>query len=127
MTEQHKGEGWVVFASMMMIVAGIANFVWGITAIAKKTLMVSKVLFANLTFWGIIFMIIGVILVVAGFAILNKMTWAIWFSIIWATMSIIFYLFVIWAYPVFSVLVIAIDVLVIYALTVYALQETTTS
>jgi hypothetical protein len=121
--EAAKGYGWVVFASVMMVIAGIGNFIWGITAVAKKDLLVAKVLFANLTFWGIVFMILGVILAVAGFAVLNKMTWAIWFGIIWSTLSIIFYLFVIWAYPVFAILVMAVDILVIYGLTVYALQE----
>ena len=125
MTATEKGYGWVVFASVMLIIAGIGNFVWGLAAVAKESLFIPKVLFANLTFWGIVFMIVGVILAMAGFAVLNKVTWAVWFAIIWATLSIIFYLFVIWAHPVFSVLIIAVDVLVIYGLTVYALQENT--
>lgn len=123
MAEPEKGYGWVVFASVMMVVAGIGNFVWGIAAVARESFFENKLLFANLTFWGIVFMILGVILTVAGFAVLNKVTWAAMFAIIWCTLSIIFYLFVIWAYPVFSVVVIAVDVLVIYGLSVYALPK----
>jgi len=51
--------------------------------------------------------------------VLNKVQWARWFAIVWATVSIIFWLFVIWAFPALSILVIAIDVLVIYGLTEY--------
>jgi hypothetical protein len=116
---EEKGSGWLVFASIMMVVAGIGNFIWGITAVARKELFSSRVLFANLQFWGIVFMILGVILALAGFAVLSRRAWAIWFGILWAVVSIVFYLMVIWAYPVWSVMVIAIDVLVIYALSEY--------
>ena len=121
-----KGSGWLVFASIMMVVAGIGNFIWGITAVARKALLSSRVLFANLTFWGIVFMILGVILAAAGFAVLSRRPWAIWFGILWAVVSIVFYLMVIWAYPVWSVLVIAIDVLVIYGLAEYGTPNIST-
>jgi hypothetical protein len=114
-----KGSGWLVFASIMMIVAGIGNVIWGIAAVSKKSLLITQLLFANLTFWGVLGIIFGAILVIAGFAVLNKVQWARWFAIVWATVSIIFWLFVIWAFPALSILVIAIDVLVIYGLTEY--------
>lgn len=114
-----KGSGWLVFASIMMIVAGIGNGIWGIAAVSKKSLLITQLLFANLTFWGVLGIIFGAILVIAGFAVLNKVQWARWFAIVWATVSIIFWLFVIWAFPALSILVIAIDVLVIYGLTEY--------
>ncbi len=108
---------------MMMIVAGIGNFIWGIAAVAREELLLPKVLFANLTFWGIVFMILGVVLAAAGFALLNRLSWAVWFAIIWSALSIVFYLFVIWAHPLFSVVVIAVDVLVIYGLAAHAMPE----
>lgn len=114
-----KGSGWLVFASIMMIVAGIGNVIWGIAAVSKKSLLITQLLFANLTFWGVLGIFFGAILVIAGFAVLNKVQWARWFAIVWATVSIIFWLFVIWAFPALSILVIAIDVLVIYGLTEY--------
>lgn len=120
---EEKGSGWLMFASIMLIVAGVGNFLWGITAIARDELLINKLLFANLTFWGVIFMVLGVFLVAAGFAVLSKAQWARWFGIIFCSLSIIFYFMVIWAYPVWSVLVIAIDVLLIYALAEYAEGE----
>ncbi|MBU1671326.1 MAG: hypothetical protein KKF41_06280 [Actinobacteria bacterium] len=116
---EEKGQGWLAFASVMMMLAGIANFVWGITAIARDELLPGDLLFANLTFWGIVFMALGVVLFAAGVAVLNRAEWAALFGIIFCSLSIVFYFFVIWAYPVWSVLVIAIDVLVIYALATY--------
>lgn len=103
----------------MLVVAGIGNFVWGITAIARDELLINKLLFANLTFWGIVFMIVGVFLVAAGLAVIINAQWARWFGIVFCSLSIVFYFMVIWAHPVWSVLVIAIDVLVIYGLAEY--------
>ncbi len=120
---EEKGSGWITFASIMMVVAGIGNFIWGITALAKDDLLINKLLFANLTFWGIVFIIVGVLLAIAGFAVLYKAQWARVFGIIFAALSIIFYLMVIWAFPVWSVTVMAIDVLVIYGLAEYGGRE----
>lgn len=116
---EEKGSGWLAFASIMLIIAGIGNFIWGITAVARDELLINKLLFANLTFWGVVFMIVGGFLVAAGVAVLSKAKWARWFGIIFCALSIFFYFIVIWAYPVWSVLVIAIDVLIIYGLTEY--------
>ncbi len=121
---EERGTGWLVFASIMAIVAGIGNFIWGVTAIARDELLINQLLFANLTFWGIVFMVLGVALVVAGVAILNKAQWARMFGIIFCALSIIFYLMVIWAHPAWSILVIAIDVLIIYGLAEYGGRET---
>jgi len=116
---EEKGYGWLTFASIMLVVAGIGNFIWGVTALARDELLVNKLLFANLTFWGVVFIILGVFLVAAGVAVLSKAQWARVFGIIFCSLSIIFYFMVIWAHPVWSVLVIAIDVLIIYGLAEY--------
>jgi hypothetical protein len=119
MAMEEKGSGWLAFASIMLIIAGIGNFIWGITAVARDELLINKLLFANLTFWGVVFMIAGAFLVVAGVAVISKAQWARWFGITFCALSILFYFLVIWAYPVWSVLVIAIDVLIIYGLAEY--------
>lgn len=116
---EEKGSGWLAFASIMLIVGGIGNFIWGVTAVAKDELLINRLLFANLTFWGIVFMILGALLVIAGIAVLNKATWARVYAIIFCSLSILFYFMVIWAYPAWSILVIAIDVLIIYGLSEY--------
>ena len=77
---KEKGGGWISFASIMLVIAGVGNFIWGITAVVRSELLVNKVLFANLTFWGIVFMIVGAFLVAAGFAVLNGVQWARFFG-----------------------------------------------
>ena len=120
---EEKGYGWILFASIMLVVAGAFNFIWGITALARDQYFVDKVLFANLTFWGWVILIWGVIQIIAGFSILTKEQWARWFGIVAAALSMIFMFMVLWAHPVGGVVVIAIDVLVIYGLGQYGGDE----
>ncbi len=120
---EEKGYGWILFASIMLVVAGAFNFIWGITALARDQYFINQVLFANLTFWGWVTLIWGVILVIAGFSILTKEQWARWFGIFAASISMIFMFMVLWAYPVGSVVIIAIDVMVIYGLGQYGGNE----
>ena len=118
-----KGYGWIMFAAIMLIIAGISNFFWGITALAYSQYLINQVLFLNLSGWGWFWMIFGIIQVIAGFSVLNKASWARWFGIIMATVGAVLMFFVLWAFPVWSILVIALDVLVIYGLSAYGGKE----
>lgn len=117
--EEEKGYGWVVLASILLVIAGIFNIIWGAAAVSKSELLVSRLLFANLTFWGVVWLIIGAVEVCAGFAVLAKAQWARIFGIIMASISAIGAFFYIWAFPGWSILVIALDVLIIYGLAEY--------
>ena len=119
----NKGEGWLVFASIMLVLAGVYNFIWGITALVKDEYLINQFLFANLTFWGWFWLIIGIVAMIAGFAVLNKAPWARWFGIIMASISAIGMFTVIWAYPIWSILIITLDVLIIYGLAEYGGRE----
>jgi hypothetical protein len=114
-----RKSGWLTFASIMLIIAGIGNFTWGIVAIARDELLAHKLVFANLTFWGILFMVVGGFLVAAGLAVLKEALWGRLFGLVFCSLSVAFYLSVIWTHPALSVLVIAVDTLIIYALTVH--------
>ncbi len=120
---EEKGYGWILFASIMLVIAGLFNFIWGITALVRDQYFVNQVLFANLTFWGWVTLIWGAILVIAGLSILTKEQWARWFGIFAASLSMVFMFMVLWAYPMGGVIVIAIDVLVIYGLGQYGGDE----
>jgi hypothetical protein len=121
--EEGKGYGWMVFASIVLVVVGIYDIIWGITALAKDELFVNQVLFANLTFWGWFYLILGIIGLCAGFAILAKQQWARWFGVIWASVNMIFMFMVIWAYPLWALAIITLDLLIIYGLVTYGGRE----
>ena len=123
MEETEKGSGWLLFASIMLMVAGIYNFIWGIGALTKDELYVVQLLFANLTFWGWVWLIVGVLQVCAGFGVLSKNQAARWFGIVMASISAIIAFFYIWAVPGWALLIITLDVLVIYGLAEYGARD----
>jgi hypothetical protein len=72
------------------------------------------------TAWGWIHLIVGIVVVLAGLGLFTGSVWASVVAVVVAVLSAVANLFVIGAYPVWSVIVIALDVLVIYAVTVHS-------
>ena len=55
MDTENRGDGWVLFAGVMIMVAGFLNFIYGIAAIDNSSAFVGGshyVLFDNLNTWG---------------------------------------------------------------------------
>jgi len=121
--DEEKGSGWLVFASVMLMIVGVLNVIWGITALAKEAYFEPKILFANLTLWGIIWLIIGIVEIAAGAAVLQKAQWARWFGVVMASLGLLWAFMGIGIFPVWSIVIIVIEILVIYGLVEYAIPE----
>jgi hypothetical protein len=114
--------GGVVFAAMAMVLVWFFQVVEGIAALFQKNIdLVATVdLFpVDPTVWGVVHLVIGVLLIEAGFAVRTARPWARSVGIGCATVSAVAnFLFVPYA-PAWSLTVIALDVVVIWALCVY--------
>ena len=115
--------GWVGFAGLLMVVIGILDFVEGLIAIVRDNYYVltpQQVIVFDLTTWGWITMIWGIILVIAGYALLSGATWARWFTIVVVSLNIIVQLGFVGSaqYPLWALTVLAMSILVLYALIV---------
>ena len=121
MAEKTHGEGWVLFAGIMVLIAGILNTIYGIAAIDKANFFVEdkKFIISDLATWGWIILIIGVIQLIAAFSIWAGGEFGRWVGIIGASLSAIGALLSIPGYPFFSLAVFAIDLLIIYGLAAY--------
>jgi hypothetical protein len=76
--------GWIGFAGLVMLIVGFVDFFQGLIALFNDDYYVvssSGYLAINLTGWGWVMIIWGVLLVLAGFALLNGASWARWFAI----------------------------------------------
>lgn len=115
--------GFIWFAAVMMILAGIFDIIWGITALVRDEVFIvgtrGVVLNIDITAWGWIKLILGVVMVIAGFLLFAGKVWACILAVGVAMLSAVANLLAIGAYPVWSVIVIALDVMVIYAITVH--------
>ncbi|HZY27662.1 MAG TPA: hypothetical protein VFE49_05330 [Jiangellaceae bacterium] len=111
--------GLIVFAAIMMIMIGAFHAIVGLAALFDDTFYVTTpnyVLEFDVTTWGWIHLIAGIIVALAGVALFSGRTWARVVGITMAFLSAIATFAFIPYYPVWSLLIIALNVFVIWAL-----------
>ena len=114
---------WVGFAGLMMVLIGVLNVIQGLIAIVRDdyyVLTAEQIIVFDLTTWGWIMLIWGVIVGFAGWALATGAGWARWFTLVVASLNIILQLGFVGSgqYPLWALTVLALNVLVLYALTV---------
>jgi hypothetical protein len=114
--------GWTGFAAFMMLMIGTFQAIAGLAGIVEDTVYVStqKYIFEfDATTWGWIHLILGILVVLAGFGLFSGAVWARTVGVILAVLSAIAnFAFIPW-YPLWSITIIAVDVAVIWALTAH--------
>jgi hypothetical protein len=115
--------GWIVFAGVLMVVIGILNFGQGLIAIIRDNYYVltpQQIIVFDLTTWGWIMLIWGIVVALAGAALVSGRSWARWFTIVVASLNFIVQLAFVGSsqYTLWALTVVALDVLVLYALIV---------
>lgn len=119
-------QGFIVFAGVMMILAGGFQALAGLVAVFEDEFYVSTrnyLLQFDATQWGWIHLLMGVLVVFAGFAVLSGQTWARVVGIILAALSALANFAFIPYYPFWSLAIIAIDVFIIWALAVHGAER----
>lgn len=114
--------GWISFASVMMILVGFFQAFVGLTAIFKDTFFVltqNNLFSININAWGWIHLLLSLMVIAAGYGIMNGSVWARSVGVILAMLSAVANLAFIPYYPIWSILVIVVDVVVIFALIVH--------
>jgi hypothetical protein len=114
--------GWIIFASVMMILAGTLNAMHGLVAIFNDEWVVwtnRGDLYLDLTTWGWIHLAVGIAVVLAGFGLLTGNVLARAIAVLLAGASIVANFLYMPAYPIWALTIIAIDVFVIFAVTAH--------
>ena len=114
--------GWIVFAGTMMIIAGAFNIIQGLVAVAKDEfydVTPNHLVTFDLTQWGWIHLIMGVILLLIGLALFKESMWAVIAGMIVVSINMITQFAFMSAYPVWSIVAIAVDLMVLWALIVH--------
>ena len=114
--------GWIGFAGILMVLVGGIDFIQGLIGLFDDDYYVvtaSGFLAFDLTGWGWIMVIWGVLLVLAGLGLLAGQGWARWFAIVVVSLNFIAELGFLGnsQYPLWSLTVIALNIIVLYALT----------
>jgi hypothetical protein len=116
-----EGHGLIVFASVMLVILGFFNLIYGIAAIANSHVFVANAhyVFGNLRTWGWITLILGVLQLLAAAGVVMGNQLARWFAVAVLGLNAIDQMFFIPAYPFWSLVIIALDVVALYGLCVY--------
>ena len=119
-----SGPGWLLFAAIMVSIAGVLNVIWGIAAIGNANFFVddTQYILSGLNTWGWVTLIVGVLQLFACLSIVRGGQFGRWFGIIVASLSLIAALLSIPAYPFWSLAIFAVDIMIIYGLAAYGGQ-----
>jgi uncharacterized membrane protein (DUF2068 family) len=108
----------------VMIIVGSIDFFEGLIAIIRDTYYVlapNQVIVFDVTGWGWITLIWGIVLVVAGVGLLSGQSWARWFAIVAASLNFIIQLGFLGsaAYPLWALTSLSLTAVVLYGLIVH--------
>ncbi len=118
------GTGWLTYAGVMLIVAGFLDVINGLWALDRSDTRSSALLYADkLGGWGWFYLILGIILVLAGIGVFYAAQWARWVGIIVASIAIVSNALWVFVFPVQSLILIFLATLVVYGLVVYGEPE----
>jgi len=112
--------GGVAFAGAIMVTIGAFQAIAGLTAILNDDFFVvtrNYTFDLDVTAWGWIHLILGIVIAVAGVSLFAGKTWAVWVALTLAILSAIANFFFIPYYPFWAIVIIALDIWVIWALT----------
>jgi hypothetical protein len=114
--------GWIGFASVMMMLLGIFQIIYGLVAILKQGFFVvteTSLLAFNFTTWGWITLLLGIIILAAGYELMRGALWARIMAVFLAGLSLVANMALMSAYPLWSIMIIVFDVFIIHALVVH--------
>jgi hypothetical protein len=112
--------GGIAFAATMAVLIGTFQIMEGLVAIINDEFYVVA---RNYTFdldvsaWGWIHLIVGIVMLVAGFGLYARSTWAGVFAIVIAALSAVANFFFVPYYPIWALLLIGLNVWIIWSLT----------
>ena len=111
--------GLIVFAGVMMIMAGAFQAIAGLVAIFEDEFYVATrnyLLQFDATSWGWIHLLLGLLVFFAGLAVMSGQTWGRVIGITLAVLSAVSNFAFIPYYPFWAMAIIALDVFIIWAL-----------
>ena len=114
--------GWSAFAGVTLMLGGMFHAAAGLVAIADDEFYVTtreQVLEIDITAWGWIHLVLGVVVFFAGIGLFTGWTWARVVGVVVAALSVIGNFAYLPTDPAWSIIMIALAIAVIWALTAH--------
>jgi hypothetical protein len=111
--------GLTMLAAVFMMVTGVLGFFEGLAAVIRGSFFVTLPNYAfslSATSWGVVHLILGALLFIAGAALLADQTWARITGVVLAAFMMVANFVYLPYYPVWAIVLIALNAFVIWAL-----------
>jgi hypothetical protein len=113
--------GWIGFAGWLMLIIGMIDFFEGLIAVIRGQYYVltsQQIIVFDVKTWGWITLLWGIVLVLAGYSLLARASWARWFAVVVASLGLIEQLGFLGSSqtPLWALTVVALTIVVLYAL-----------
>jgi uncharacterized membrane protein len=125
-TTTTRWAGWLVFGGVIMVMVGLFNVIVGLVSLVNDRYYVPTsqgLLILDLTGWGWVHFIVGILIALTGGALLSGATWARIVAVLLVGFNALTHLLFISAYPAWSTIVIILDVLVIWAIVAHGNEK----
>ena len=112
--------GWAVFAGTVLAIVGAFNIIYGLAAIFRDEVITTTgqhVIVWDVTRYGWILFIFGILQLLAGMALFAGSSWARWVAVVLAGLNAVGNVPFLTVQPIWTGLIIALDIIVIYQLT----------
>ena len=120
-----RPSGWVVFAALMLFMAGLFGAIDGLVAIIRDEVFLvtdDQIILLDLTAWGWVHLVVGSIALVTGLYVLGRQLWAAIRGVFLAMAGATNQLLSITVFPLRFLAIIATGILVIYGLVVHGAE-----
>ena len=115
--------GWIAFASMMMVMLGSFHAFQGFIALLNDDYYLVRksglAIHVDYTTWGWVHLVLGIIIALAGLALLAGRMWARIVAVLAALVSAVVNVAFLAAFPVWSSLMVVLDIVIIWAVMVH--------
>jgi hypothetical protein len=119
---EDEGSGWILFASIVLAVAGVMRVldgIWAIRADERVPALKDQLLGDQLNAYGWLYLLVGIVLILSAFALYQRSQLARWIGIIAGAILMISAAMWLSFAAVWSLVYIFIGAFVIYGLAVY--------
>jgi hypothetical protein len=118
---QREHYGWLLFAGVLLAIAGPLNIIYGIAAISNSSFFAHNThyIFSNLNTWGWVTLVFGVLQIAAAVSLWRGGLYGRLFGIAVAAFGSLAAMLSIPARPFWSLAIFTLDLLIIYGLASY--------
>jgi hypothetical protein len=123
MASSERWAGWISFAGLLLLILGALDFFQGLIAVIRGSYYAvtpNQIVVVNLTTWGWITLLWGIVVGLVGIGLLSAQGWARWTAIVVGSLNFIIQLGFVGSsqYPLWALTAMALNIVILYALIV---------